>query len=324
MTVILYRSTDTSAPTLSGTAGDLITVLDAVLVNGYGSKAAAGWTKPYAGTATATYRQGTGSNQYYLNINDNGPGAGTGKEARFFGSETASAVLTGTNLFPTAAQKTNGLFIRKSSTADATQRVWVILADARTVYMWTLTADTANVYVMWMFGEYYSYKSTDLGRTMIIGRITENDATTGGATNDYGDCALTTAYSSTVIGHYVARDNQGTVGSTPSAKSGDYFYSQVSVNSSYVSLCLGTLAYPNSSDSRLYLAPIRVLNSTPGNVIRGRLRGLWHFIHPATSAADGDTVSGTQDLAGKSYLFLKLAPNGGSWCLETSNTWDTN
>lgn len=36
--VMLYRSTDTGAPTLSGTAGALIAVLDGCLVNGYNSK----------------------------------------------------------------------------------------------------------------------------------------------------------------------------------------------------------------------------------------------------------------------------------------------
>lgn len=38
MTVHVWKSTDTGAPTLSGTAGDLITLLDALLVNGYNSK----------------------------------------------------------------------------------------------------------------------------------------------------------------------------------------------------------------------------------------------------------------------------------------------
>ena len=33
-----FKSTDTGAPTLSGTAGDMVTVLDALLVNGYNSK----------------------------------------------------------------------------------------------------------------------------------------------------------------------------------------------------------------------------------------------------------------------------------------------
>lgn len=42
MTVRVYRWDDASAPTLTGQLGSLITLLDAVLVNGYGSKTAAG------------------------------------------------------------------------------------------------------------------------------------------------------------------------------------------------------------------------------------------------------------------------------------------
>jgi hypothetical protein len=38
----IYRSTDTNAPVLFGGGGSLITLLDAILVNGYGSGFASG------------------------------------------------------------------------------------------------------------------------------------------------------------------------------------------------------------------------------------------------------------------------------------------
>ncbi len=41
-TVNLYQSTDASAPILTGSAGSLVTLLDACLVNGYGTKAGRG------------------------------------------------------------------------------------------------------------------------------------------------------------------------------------------------------------------------------------------------------------------------------------------
>ena len=41
MTVRVYKSTDGSAPVLTGQAGSLTTLLDAVLVNGYGAATAA-------------------------------------------------------------------------------------------------------------------------------------------------------------------------------------------------------------------------------------------------------------------------------------------
>ena len=54
MTVTVYRSTDASAPVLTGVAGAMKAVLDACLVNGYGAKAAAGWSAPFSATPTQT------------------------------------------------------------------------------------------------------------------------------------------------------------------------------------------------------------------------------------------------------------------------------
>jgi hypothetical protein len=39
----VYSSGDIGSPQLTGTSASLISVLDGVLVNGYGSKAGAGW-----------------------------------------------------------------------------------------------------------------------------------------------------------------------------------------------------------------------------------------------------------------------------------------
>lgn len=70
MTVRVYKSTDAGAPTIGRTAGALITLLDACLVNGYGSQSAAGWTKPFSGTNQAVFQQGAGSTGRYLYVND--------------------------------------------------------------------------------------------------------------------------------------------------------------------------------------------------------------------------------------------------------------
>src|SRR5574337_1134523 len=67
----VYRSSDASAPTLSGTAGDLVNVFDKCLVAGYGAKSPAGWSKPYTGSSIAVFRQG-GGNLHYLRVQDDG------------------------------------------------------------------------------------------------------------------------------------------------------------------------------------------------------------------------------------------------------------
>jgi len=165
----IYKSTDGSAPTLSGTAGDLVNLLDKCLVAGYGAKATAGWTKPYVGTNKASFRQGAG-NQFYLRVVDDASGAGTGKEAKTVGYETMSDVDNGTGLFPTAVQLATGITVRKSLTADATTRAWILIADDRTFYLFVLTADIGNTYYAFGFGDIFSLLTGDGYKTVIIGR----------------------------------------------------------------------------------------------------------------------------------------------------------
>lgn len=313
--VIIYRSSDTSAPVLTGEAGTLVNLLDKVLVAGYGSKAAAGWTKPYVGTNSAAFRSG-GGNQYYLNVDDNGPGAGTYKEARVRGYETMTAVSTGTNLFPTAAQMTNGLFARKSATLDATARVWTCVADDRTFYLYVSTGDIASTYFNLSFGDMYSFKTSDVGRTFIHARTTENSAAAN-VENFDNQSMQGTAQS----GSYLARDTANNVGAIQFGKLGSQSFITAPGGST---LFVGNLAFKNVSDNRIYLAPIMVHQIVGGNHFRGRLRGLWHFGHALTNASDGDTFSGVGDLSGKSFMVLRNTANTGMIVIETSTTWDTN
>jgi len=74
-TSVLYSSTDVGAPQLGSlTAGSVIAVLSACLVNGYGGKASLGWTMPFYDVAAnlAVYRNdvNTGSG-CYLRVHDN-------------------------------------------------------------------------------------------------------------------------------------------------------------------------------------------------------------------------------------------------------------
>jgi len=59
--VILYRSSDTGAPTLNGVAGSLLAVLDACLVDGYNNKSVQSITRTGT-TATATFATAHGFN----------------------------------------------------------------------------------------------------------------------------------------------------------------------------------------------------------------------------------------------------------------------
>lgn len=323
MAVRLYKSTDTGAPVLSGSVGSLITVLDAVLVNGYnaGVTPAAGWTKAFSGTNQAAYRNSaTGGTGFYVSVDDTGPNTVLGaRKARLRGFETMTAVTTGTGGFPTSVQIPAAIQVYKSITADATARAWTILADQRTFYLFTDPGggDEINGYSAFMFGDVFSLKTGDAYRCAIIGRTAEPAYVGGesGAEERMQDVALLSAVNT---GHYLARSYQGV---TQQAIQ----FGKHNTNNAL----RGLVPYPNPTDQSILLAQLGIHELIGAqSALRGRLRGIWDFQHdPMAKVNDGDTFPGTGPFAGKTFQFLK--PLGGIGTirllvLETSDTWETS
>jgi hypothetical protein len=322
MPVTVYKSTDGSAPVLNGNAGSLCTVLDAILVNGYGAKSAAGWAIEFTGTNKRIYRPPSGALRGRYRIQDDAPRAAPfndGREARMKGSEAASAIDTQTNLFPTVAQFTNGLFLRKSATADATARPWVCIADARTMYFYAYTGDYTG-YAGFMMGEYYSLKSSsDAFNGMVIGRTIEQIAATPVPLATQEGIHVLSAVTALSLGHFVPRDSSEVSASAVNVgKHGNAAHSAITL--------VGLTQYPNPVDAGLYLSQVWLHEPGANAAIRGRLRGFWHFLHPVGSDVnDGDTWSGSGPLAGKTFMAIKPTPDGlGVIVMETSDTWETN
>lgn len=397
--LIIFRNTDGGAPALSGTAGDLVNVLDKCLVTGYSgsvtsitrsggtatvttpvahnlltgqsviisganetdyngtftvtvltnvtfsytipgtpstpatgtllfSRGNAGWTKPFTGTNKAAFKQGAGSNGMYLRVQDDAPGAGGAKEARITGYEVMTTIDAGTNPFPSAAQGVGGiamLVARKSTTADATARDWLIAADARTFYMLVkseVAVAAAGNQLTFGFGEFYSFKLNDSYRVLIIGRDTENNA---GANQDFlfrADGLISTATGA----HFMPRGHNGTYGPIQLSKTGDM------VKNNSTGGPNGVIPYTNPEDGGLYLSPYWLSNPTtaPANGLIGRMRGLYQFLHAVASVNDGDVASGgaSGEFRGKTFLFSKTCTSSGAQTgtgvIETSNTLETN
>jgi hypothetical protein len=319
----IYRSSDASAPTLSGTAGDLVNLLDKCLVTGYGSKTAAGWSKPFTGTNKAAFRMGAG-NQFYLRVQDDAPGAHGAQEARLVGYEAMTDVDTGTGPFPTAAQKATGLFARKSAAASATTRSWVAAADDRTFYLFVQTGDVANQYSGIMFGDIWSVGSSDAYRTMIIARYTEAAALNLAEGMDYTTVGSMTG---NFPGHYLARAYTGAGGSVNVAKYADESMVDYPANQAFFN---SDLCYPNPSDGAVYASRWSIVDTNTGGfkTTRGRLRGFWALHHLPDSVADGETLVGNGAMAGYTFLAIKYsavnAPFRCTYLVETSNTLETN
>jgi hypothetical protein len=308
-------------------------LLDAILVNGYGSQSAAGWTIAYTGTNKRDYKQGTGSNSYYLDIDDSGPT--TAKEARMRGYEAMTALGTGTMAFPTSSQSSFGVVCRKSTTADSTARPWYCVADATCFHLFVDTGDyTGPAYSMaFSFGDFFSYKSGDTYNTAIVGRSGENQSSDG-----YESLPVLTpsgvlnSAAGVAPGSYIDRLWTGVGGSTPIGKmSGAAIYGSVSTSiPTVIGSASAPLSYPNGPDNALELAPLFLL--AHGSIL-GYLKGLWSPMH-YQPCGHADTFTGTGNMAGKSFLALNVRStvtinsnnaNGtnaqGQIVVETSNTW---
>jgi hypothetical protein len=312
----IYRSTDASAPTVSGTAGDLTALLDACLVNGYGTKANAGWSIAYTATNRRAYRGGSGT-QLYFRVQDDAGGTGGAKEALIRGFETMSDVNTGTNAFPATSLTANSYTIRKSSTADSNTHPWIVAADNKTCYVFIQTADLTNVYHAVSFGDFYSLVAGDVWNAYISGRGSEN--TGQGVSTDLDNFQGSIVPNNPAVTMSVARNYNGAVGLQTYHRVTTW---GMSVNGISASL----LPFPNPADNGIYLSRVFFgqQNSTPPGHVRGYFRGYWGWLHNG-GVNDGDTFSGSGDLTGKTFLIIKNSPNAvsnnqGLFVIETSNT----
>ena len=382
--VKILRSTDYGAPILYGNAGYMIPVLDACLVNGYGTlsvtsithssgvvtvttasphqlkdysrqtiagvtndtayngeyiitvtgastftylkggitqatgtgtvttkSAGAGWTKEYSGTNLAAYRQGAG-NRMYLRIDDT-----TTLTCRAVGYEVMTAISTGTNPFPTAAQFSGGLYFQKSSTADATNaREWILIADDRQFFLWvnwdgsTTHSGSPIVY----FGDMTSYKGGDAFHTHIIANVS-------GAIAGFRFSYLVTQAQSPDTGHYVARSFTQIGTSMPCARISDYSKGNAQANMG-ASVATTGLTYPHPVDGGLLMAPVWVVESAPTaiqSVVRGLINGVWNPLHNKPLNT-GDTFQGTGALSGKTFMALNCQLNA-EVIIEIPLTW---
>lgn len=383
MAVNVFKSTDAGAPTLNGTAGALITVLDALLINGYNQQtgvtatrtggtatftktshgyvvdqlltitgfttadynitgkvlstpdantwtmavssgaaspavgtgtvivAPVGWTKSYSGTNKAAYRQKTGTNQFYLRVDDT-----NAQNSQVRGYETMSDVDTGTNPFPTTTQIAlgSGLYVYKSITADATARTWQAYSNGKMLYFMGQHGTSTPRSACFAFGDFLSRLPGDTYNTIIIAE------TTASVTGAPVFTMLTSAITSATAGHYIARPYTGVAGALNCAKASHYSLA----TGNHTGNAGGT--YPDPIAGGINLGVIFIGESASVST-RGILPGLWNPLH-ATPLSNGDKFSGAagSDLAGIRFEYRALynTVSGGVIVFDlTGDTWET-
>jgi len=349
----IYTSADVYGPGfVNGLTGSLLTVLDACLVNGYGSgssyyKPAAGWTKQFANSASiGCYKPASGS-QCTMLVNDVGQQAFTGRDALVVGwkllANLSSSILvssqslgTGWGQFPLPAQSlvSGSVVWKKSNTADNVGRNWIIAADAYTMYMWIADAVTAGQYSQYGFGDFYSLAGTsDNNRCFIIGRGIIASVTVIGT--DMGDCIslgpwftpIATQLTIGFAGHYLAGPMSGFGGSVRFTKKGDSTISsggnQGGTPNVIFAAQAGIISAPNPTDNKYHLSPIWVVEEI-SSALRGKLRGYYQVMHLVAGFTDGQTINGSGDFAGRTFLIIRTGSNSGFWAIETTPTVLTN
>lgn len=171
-TTIEYSSADSGAPSLAGDSSSRLDVLlHACLVTGYGSKAAAGWTRPFSATGKAVFRNAlaAGATGHMFRVADLGTDTLGYRVATLQGYVSMSDVDTpvGSDLIPNASWHANGGRILKKDALSSTPVNWYVWADELTCWGW-IEAGTPRNRLMFGFGDFESYIPGDAYNSFVF------------------------------------------------------------------------------------------------------------------------------------------------------------
>lgn len=305
--------------TITGQAGTLITVLDAILVTGEG------WTKTYSGTNKAVYTQATG-NGFVLRVLDDGSLAAGAREALVRGAESATDVDTLVDPFPTVSQVSDATCVwRKSASADSTTRTYHCVADGNCFHL-MIIFDGTTARDMYSYGDTEPHYPGDGYNTFITTR-------TVGNANNNGTC---TAFTTTGIGGstftptlWFARSADGLIKSD---------YGIFITNCASFGYTSSTDPdYPNTATNKLHFGLYETLscysNTTAAIQSGAMFRGaVPHLLEPLLGSgtgvlAEGDTFVDSAYEATSQSLIL-LPTNSGTFStsnkviMQKDGTWD--
>lgn len=295
MAITIKRSTDSGAPALTNVAGTLIAIFDFMLVT------ALGWTKTSLGTNQVKYTWGSGTNGFCIQLDDSNAAFG-----KLSGWETLTALNTGTNQFPSAAQLSGGVFLDHAAAGSGTFP-WRIVSDGHMVYFFVKYNIASNYIDTFVFGDFNSYKSSDIYNTIIIGNSAQ------ALTSNPNFSQLGGSVSAIQTGHFIVRSYTQIGSSITAGKFSDAVRGSTTIGN-------GSMTYPSPIEGGLHLAPVWVNETIANAGPRGLLPGIWNVCHtyPLT---DGDTFSvSSGPLSGRSFEIVSM-PSAWQFAFETSNTW---
>lgn len=294
----LFSSTETGAPIFNGTAGTLINVLDACLVNGFGGRTSLGWTKAFSGVNLAAYQLGGGSNRY-LRVDDT-----VGQTARVRGFTTMSDVNTGTNPFPTDAQVAGGGWHAKTNNFTlASPRDWLLVGNETYFFfhnfmpLKTATHNWSNFF----FGDINAFGG--VGNTLLIAN---NNSSINGISNvSQSNNSMST--SGTSVAHWMASPYAGGA--------------SINVGKHWAPYKLGSIS--GGLSNTVFLVPDRItggvvlspfwIHEASTRILRGTLPGALasQSYAPLVHATKIVAPTGSGDITGNKYIYLDTTDSFG-------------
>lgn len=338
MTVRLYKSTDASAPVLDGQSGSLLTVLDAILVNGYGSKTAAGWTIEYTAAGKRVYRMATGGGRtgFRMRVLDDASLTGGARDAVVRGAESASDVDTLVDPFPTVALVANSSCIwRKSPNASSTAIAWTALASDNWIWFFpnlTGTGSGSGQCPGYFFGDIYARLASDT--TYHCGIYVGGNASVANTTYAFLQNGSDVPFVGANLGFYFARTFDGTIKSPQGFIMIAGESNSGGVVTSWPGKAASAPAYPGGADSKLEIYRPLVFDkyATSGAmgakpIVRGCFEAIflpWNT-QTYTNMVGGDTFQASGYDAAADFYFhqdlIATATNEVAFVFQTAGTW---
>lgn len=296
----VYRSTDPGAPVLTGQAGKLVDLLDAVLVNGYGSggdaKAPLGWTIAFTGTNKRVYRNDpTDYSGFYLRFDD-----AASQFALVNGYESMSDIDTGVRAF-----SPSNYAYGKSSTANTTAREWMVVGTARCFYLFIKS--NGSDWLCFFLGDMFPMGDAEIGICAI---------TSSGSTSAYINRSGFGAAASTCQ-VFVSRSVDGSPAATECRLKPMLFSNQNNWGG-------GGFPYPLPSTGGLLISrAFAAIDSVSSNSPRFCFPGLWLPEHNMLSYfSHGHVFSDVEGLPDTELLLVEgHATTDITLLLDITNAW---
>lgn len=303
----IYRSSDPGAPALSGQPGALVALLDAVLVNGYGSgldaKPPLGWSIEFSDANIRCYRNSPllGSGRF-LRVDDTAT-VGNARHAWLRGFVSMSGISTGIEPFPTEAQRANGSLWPKSSSLDGVSRAWTIIGNARCFYLFVefmggdgtlgsphFAGDIDSLVV----GDMYGFALSCSPLTSFTGTTPENHSTTFTIANSSNFSTTLNGFVQGVAG-VIARPLSHEVGA-------ERIMLTTEATGGIFSAAVGSVGpYPALANAGLLARPLVVKDASTGWGIRGFFPGVLAPLHDRPFA-DSEIIPALHALGGSRAL----------------------